>query len=54
MKKFLWLVVLCVAASCAGGRKLALVKEGGAPVEVAVGSLDDVKDEVADALAPEI
>ena len=53
MKKFLWLVLL-LAASCAGGKKLALVKEGGAAVEVAVGSLDDVKDEVADSHAPEI
>ena len=47
MRKFLWLWVLLVAASCAGGRKLALVKEGGAAVDVAVGSLDDVRDDIA-------
>ena len=29
MRKFLWLWMLFVVASCAGGRKLALVKEGG-------------------------
>ena len=48
MRKFLWLWVLLVAASCAGGRKLALVKEGGAAVDVAVGSLDDVRDDIAE------
>ena len=53
MKKFLWLVLL-LSASCAGGRKLAFVKGGGAAVEVAVGSLDDVKDEATEDNAPEI
>ena len=48
MRKFLWLWMLFVVASCAGGRKLALVKEGGAAVDVAVGSLDDVSDDIAE------
>lgn len=46
MKNFIWLVLL-LTASCAGGKRLNLVKDGGAAVEVAVGSLDDVMDEVA-------
>lgn len=38
--------------SCAGGRKLSLVKESGITAEVAVGSLDDVSAQVvADTLA---
>ncbi len=38
-------LALCVVllASCAGGRKLALLKEKRTTVEVAVGSLDDVR-----------
>ena len=53
MKKFLWLVLL-LSVSCAGGKKLALVKEGGVAVDVAVGSLDDVQDGVAESQAKEI
>lgn len=42
------LLVMILAAGCAGGRKLSLVKDEGITAAVAVGSLDDVAVEVED------
>lgn len=42
MKSFACLMAILVVTSCAGGRKLAQVKDNGMTVEVAVGSLDDI------------
>ena len=43
MKCVVGILAIALAVSCAGGRKLTQVKEGGMTVQVAVGSLDDVK-----------
>ena len=43
------MVFLFVAGSCAGGKKLALVRDNGVTVDVAVGSLDDIAPKEADA-----
>ena len=38
----LLVAALLMVAGCAGGKKLALVRDGGITAAVAVGSLDDV------------
>ena len=44
MRLLVGIVSVLVAASCAGGKKLSQVKESGMTVQVAVGSLDDVRE----------
>lgn len=53
MKKCVCMLVSLMLLSCAGGKKLSMVRERGITADVAVGSLDDVHKEAVD-VQPEV